>query len=77
MIHQPMGGAWGQVSDMEIAMKETQEITKDLYEIMVEATGQSYEKIEKDANRDFWMRSEEAKDYGLIDSVYLKRPKRK
>jgi ATP-dependent Clp protease protease subunit len=77
MVHQPMGGAWGQVSDMEIAMKETQEVTKDLYEIMVEATGQSYEKIEKDANRDFWMRSEEAKNYGLIDSVYLKRPKRK
>jgi ATP-dependent Clp protease, protease subunit len=77
MVHQPMSAAWGQVSDMEIAMKETIEVKKDLYNIMVEATGQSYEQIEKDADRDRWMRSEDAKAYGIIDEVHIARPRRK
>jgi len=74
MIHQPMSGTWGQVSEMEIALKETLEVKKDLYNILSETTGQSYEQIEKDADRDKWFRSAEAVDYGLIDTVYLKRP---
>lgn len=73
MIHQPMSGMYGQVSDMEISLKQTLEVKKDLYEILVDATGQPYDKIEKDADRDYWMRSVEAKEYGLIDEVFLVR----
>jgi ATP-dependent Clp protease protease subunit len=76
MIHQPMSGMRGQVSDMEIAMKETIEVKKDLYQILVDHTGQSMEKIEKDADRDRWMRSYEAKEYGIIDNVYEKSNKK-
>lgn len=74
MIHQPMSGTWGQVSEMEIALKETIEVKKDLYNILCETTGQSYEQIEKDADRDKWFRSSEAIEYGIIDTVYSKRP---
>lgn len=70
MIHQPMSGMQGQVSDLEIAMLQSKEVKKDLYNILVEATGQSYETIEKDADRDFWMRSAAAKEYGLIDNIF-------
>lgn len=69
MIHQPMSGMQGQVSDMEISLKQTLEVKKDLYNIISRHSGQAYEKIEKDADRDFWMRAEEAKAYGLIDEV--------
>ncbi|MCS6975147.1 MAG: ATP-dependent Clp protease proteolytic subunit [Cyclobacteriaceae bacterium] len=69
MIHQPMSGMQGQVSDMEISLKQTLEVKKDLYNIISKHSGQSYEKIEKDADRDFWMRAAEAKEYGLIDEV--------
>jgi ATP-dependent Clp protease protease subunit len=74
MIHQPMSGMEGQVTDLEISLKETLEVKKDLYNILVEATGKSYEEIERDADRDKWMRSYEAAKYGLIDTVYEKRP---
>jgi ATP-dependent Clp protease, protease subunit len=74
MIHQPMSHAWGQVTDMEIAMKETIEVKKDLYQILADATGKSIEQIEIDGNRDYWMRSVDAKEYGIIDTVYDKRP---
>lgn len=74
MIHQPMSGMRGQVSDMEIAMKETIEVKKDLYVILAENTGQTFEQIEKDADRDRWMRSQDAKDYGIIDHVYTRTP---
>lgn len=73
MIHQPMSGMQGQVSDMEISLKQSLEVKKDLYEILVAATGHSYKKIEKDSDRDYWMRSQEAMDYGLIDEVFLRR----
>lgn len=73
MIHQPLGGAQGQASDMEITLKEMLKLKKELYEILSENSGQSYEKIEKDSDRDFWMTSYEAKEYGLIDSVIEKR----
>lgn len=69
MIHQPMSGMQGQASDMEISLKQTLEVKKDLYDILSKHSGQSYDKIEKDSDRDYWMRSEEAKEYGLIDEV--------
>ena len=69
MIHQPMSGMQGQASDMEISLKQTLEVKKDLYLILSNHRGQKYEKIEKDADRDYWMRASEAKSYGLIDEV--------
>lgn len=69
MIHQPMSGMQGQASDMEISLKQTLEVKKDLYLILSNHSGQKYEKIEKDADRDYWMRAAEAKAYGLIDEV--------
>jgi ATP-dependent Clp protease protease subunit len=69
MIHQPMGGAQGQVSDMEITLKEVIKLKKELYEILAFHTGQTYEKVEEDSDRDFWMMAHEAKEYGMIDEV--------
>jgi ATP-dependent Clp protease protease subunit len=69
MIHQPLGGAQGQASDIEITHREIQKIKKELYEIISKHSGQPYEKIWTDADRDYWMMSEEAKVYGLIDEV--------
>jgi ATP-dependent Clp protease protease subunit len=69
MIHQPMSGMQGQASDMEISLKQTLEVKKDLYNILANHSGQKYEKIERDADRDYWMRAAEAKVYGLIDEV--------
>jgi len=73
MIHQPMGGAQGQASDIEITHREIQTLKKELYEILAEHSGKSYEEIWKDADRDHWMTSAEAKDYGLIDEVFARR----
>ena len=75
MIHQPMSGTQGQVSDMEIALKETLRIKDELYNIIAHHTGQTFEKIQADSDRDYWMRSEEAKAYGMIDDVLLGRKK--
>lgn len=75
MIHQPMSGMQGQASDMEISLKQTLEVKKDLYNILAKHSGQKYDKIERDADRDYWMRSHEAKDYGLIDEVLEKKRK--
>ena len=69
MIHQPLGGMQGQVTDMEIYYNLIKEQQKALYDILAHHTGQSYETIEKDCERDNWMTSEEAKNYGLIDEV--------
>ncbi|MFY0593902.1 ClpP family protease [Roseivirga sp.] len=69
MIHQPSGGMQGQSRDMEITLIQMQELRKDLYEILAHHTGQKYSKIEKDSDRDYWMRSADAKSYGLIDEV--------
>lgn len=74
MIHQPSGGMQGQSRDMEITIRQMQELRKDLYEILSQHTGQKFEKIEKDSDRDYWMRASEAKEYGLIDEV-LERKK--
>ena len=73
MIHQPSGGMQGQSTDMEITLKQMQELRKDLYNILSHHTGKSYKQIEKDSDRDKWMRSEEAKDYGIIDEVLIKK----
>lgn len=73
LIHQPLGGAQGQATEMEITIKQMLEIKKDLYEILSKHTGKSYSKIEKDADRDYWMRATEAKQYGIIDEVLGKK----
>lgn len=73
MIHQPLGGAQGQASDMEITVKEIQKLKKELYDILVHHTGQPYKKIEKDADRDYWLTAEEAKEYGIVDEVLVKK----
>ncbi len=69
LIHQPMGGAQGQASDIEITAREILKIKKELYEIIAKHTKQTYKKIWEDSDRDFWMTAEEAKDYGMIDEV--------
>ena len=75
MIHQPMSGMQGQASDMEISLRQTLEVKKDLYNILSNHSGQPYDKIEKDSDRDYWMRSYEAKEYGLIDEVLERKKK--
>jgi ATP-dependent Clp protease protease subunit len=72
MIHQPMGGAQGQATDMEISLKQILELKKDLYDILSKHSGKTANQIEKDADRDYWMRAADAKKYGLIDEVLLK-----
>lgn len=73
MIHQPLGGAQGQASDMEITIKQMVEIKKDLYNILAKHTGKTPKMIEKDADRDFWMKAPQAQAYGLIDEVLEKK----
>lgn len=73
MIHQPLGGAQGQASDIEITAREIAKTKKELYEILALHSGASIKKIEKDADRDYWLTAEEAKAYGLIDVVQTKR----
>lgn len=72
MIHQPMGGAQGQVSEIEITYKQITILKKELYDIIAEHSGQPYEKVEKDSDRDYWMTAQEAKDYGMLDEVLIK-----
>jgi ATP-dependent Clp protease protease subunit len=72
MIHQPSGGAQGQSSDIEITAKQILILRKELYEIISHHSGQPFEKIEKDSDRDYWMKAEEAKEYGLIDEVLVR-----
>ena len=69
MIHQPSGGAQGPASDIEITVKEIMKLKKELYEILAEHTGNSYKKVEKDSDRDYWLTAQEAKDYGVIDEI--------
>lgn len=77
MIHQPMGGAQGQVSDIEITYKLIKKMQKSLYDILAEHTGQPYDKISEDCDRDNWMSAEEAKEYGLVDEVLARNNPRK
>lgn len=76
MIHQPMGGAEGQASDIEITAREIKKLKTELYEILAHHTGKPFDIIEKDSDRDYWMTSKEAVDYGMIDEI-LKRTKTK
>ena len=73
MIHQPLGGAQGQASDIEITAREIAKTKRELYEILALHSGASIKKIEKDADRDYWLTAEEAKAYGLIDIIQTKR----
>ena len=75
MIHQPLGGVKGQASDILIEAKEIEKCRQELYEILAAHTGQSLEKIFSDADRNFWMSSAEAKDYGMIDNILTKKSK--
>lgn len=71
MIHQPMGGAQGQASDIEITAREIQKLKTELYSIIAEHSGNDYEKIARDSDRDYWMIAQEAKEYGMIDEVLI------
>ncbi len=72
MIHQPMGGAQGQASDIEITAREIMKLKKELYEIIAEHSGKPFKQVEKDSDRDYWMTSAEAKEYGMIDDVLVR-----
>jgi ATP-dependent Clp protease protease subunit len=69
MIHQPSGGAQGQSRDIEITAREIVKIRQELYEILAKHSGKSFEDIERDSDRDYWMKAAEAKEYGLIDEI--------
>lgn len=69
MIHQPMGGAQGQASDIEITAREIQKLKKELYTIISNHSGQPFDKVYADSDRDYWMTSAEAAEYGMIDKV--------
>jgi ATP-dependent Clp protease protease subunit len=73
MIHQPMGGASGQASDIEITAREILKLRKELYEIIAKHSGKTIKTVEKDSDRDFWMTATEAKDYGMIDEVLSRK----
>jgi ATP-dependent Clp protease protease subunit len=73
MIHQPLGGAEGQASDIEITAREIQKLKKELYEIIAKHSGQTYDKVWADSDRDYWMIASEAKEYGMIDEVLERR----
>lgn len=75
LIHQPMGGAQGQASDIEITAREILKLKKELYEIIADHSNQPFKKIEKDSDRDYWMTAEEAKEYGMIDEILVRGSK--
>ncbi len=76
MIHQPLGGAEGQASDIEITAREILKLKKELYEIIAKHSGKSYETVEKNSDRDYWMTAEEAKAYGMIDEILVRTSKK-
>ncbi|MDD4968216.1 MAG: ATP-dependent Clp endopeptidase proteolytic subunit ClpP [Paludibacter sp.] len=76
MIHQPMGGAQGQASDIEITAREIQKLKKELYTIIADHSHNPFERIEKDSDRDYWMTAEEALEYGMIDKVLFNEKKK-
>ncbi len=75
MIHQPLGGAQGQASDIEITAREIMKLKKELYEIIAKHSGNTFKKVEKDSDRDYWMTAEEAVKYGMIDQVLTRTKK--
>lgn len=74
MIHQPSGGAQGQSTDIEITAREILKLKKELYDILAKHSGKTYQEIYDNSERDYWMRADEAKEYGLIDEVLEKKP---
>jgi len=77
LIHQPMGGAQGQASGIEITAREIMKLKKELYDIIAIHSGQTFERIEKDSDRDYWMTAQEALEYGMIDEVLHRNSKKK
>ena len=75
MIHQPLGGAQGQASDVEITAREIQKLKKELYDIIASHSKQEYDKVWEDSDRDYWMTATEAKEYGMVDEILLRNPK--
>lgn len=75
MIHQPLGGAQGQASDIEITAREIGKVKKELYEIISEHSGKPYEDVERDSDRDYWMTAAEAQAYGMVDKVLIREKK--
>lgn len=73
MIHQPMGGAQGQASDIEITAREIQKLKKELYQIIANHSHTEFDKVWADSDRDYWMTAEEAKEYGMIDQVLMRK----
>jgi ATP-dependent Clp protease protease subunit len=76
MIHQPLGGIEGKASEIEISVKEIRKIKDELYTIISEHTGRSKEKVAEDSDRDYWLRADEAKEYGMIDEVLVRTSKK-
>src|SRR5574344_1590342 len=74
MIHQPLGGVQGQASDIEITAREIQKMKKELYTIIAEHSHNDYDKVWADSDRDYWMSSQEALDYGMIDKILKRKP---
>lgn len=77
MIHQPLGGAQGQASDMEITVNEIKKLKKELYDIISNHSGQTYKKVQADSDRDYWMTATEAKAYGMVDDILTKTKEEK
>ena len=75
MIHQPLGGAQGQASDIEITTREILKLKKELYDILALHSKQTFKKVSLDSDRDYWMTASEAKEYGMVDEVLLRNPK--
>ena len=73
MIHQPMGGAQGQASDIEITAREIQKLKKELYTIISDHSHQPYDKVWADSDRDYWMTADEAKAYGMVDEILVRK----
>ena len=73
MIHQPLGGAQGQASDIEITAREIIKLKKELYDIIAHHSGRTFKEVERDSDRDYWMTAEEAKKYGMVDEVLVRK----
>jgi ATP-dependent Clp protease protease subunit len=76
MMHQPSGAIGGQASDIEITVAEIKKLKKNLYDVISSHTGKTGKQVEKDCDRDYWLTSEEAKEYGLVDEVLLINPRK-
>lgn len=76
MMHQPSGAIGGQATDIEVTVKEIRKLKRELYDIVCNHSNQTYERVEADFDRDYWMTATEAKEYGLVDEVLLTNPRK-